>query len=126
VRVFTSFDFDHDADLRTLLVGQAKHPDTPFELADWSLQDPLTGDWRTKIARRIRSVDQMIVLCGWYTHTATGVNVELRIAQEEDIPYFLLAGRADGNNMKPTAARATDKMYKWSWENLKSLIAGGR
>ena len=41
-RVFTSFDFDHDENLRNLLVGQAKLPDSPFELADWSVKEPMT------------------------------------------------------------------------------------
>ena len=66
------------------------------------------------------------MLCGNYTDTATGVNIEIRIAREEQKPYFLLAGRADGNNKKPTAALATDKVYNWTWPNLKALIAGGR
>jgi len=63
-RVFTSFDFDHDEDLRNLLVGQAKNEDSPFELADWSLKDALSGDWKKKVRERIRQVDQMIVMCG--------------------------------------------------------------
>ncbi len=29
-RVFTSFDFDHDQNLRNLLVSQAKNPDSPI------------------------------------------------------------------------------------------------
>ena len=32
-RVFISFDFDHDDDLRNLLVGQAKHPNSPFNIS---------------------------------------------------------------------------------------------
>ena len=39
----------------------------------------------------------MIVICGEHTHTATGVSHELEIAQEEDMPYFLLKGYADKN-----------------------------
>jgi hypothetical protein len=27
---------------------------------------------------------------------------------------------------KPKAAKNTDKMYKWTWDNLKTLIGGGR
>ena len=42
-RVFTSFDFDHDEDLRNLLVGQSKNADSPFEMADWSVKEPMTG-----------------------------------------------------------------------------------
>ena len=125
-RVFTSFDFDHDEDLRNLLVGQSRHPDSPFELADWSVKDHMTGDWKEKVRRRIRSVDQVVVICGEYTHTATGVGIELGIAREEKKPYFLLWGRSSKTCVKPTAALATDKMYEWTWDTLKKLIGGAR
>lgn len=125
-RVFTSFDFDHDEDLRNLLVGQSKNPDSPFEMADWSVKKPMTGDWKEKVRARIKKVDQVIVLCGEHTDTATGVNAELKIAQEEGKPYFLLAGRADKTNKKPKSAKSSDKMYKWTWDNLKRLIGGSR
>lgn len=125
-RVFTSFDFDHDEDLRTLLVGQAQNTDSPFELSDWSLKEALTGDWKEKVRARIKRVDQVIILCGEYTDTATGVSAELTIVQEEKKPYFLLAGRRDKTNKRPKTALATDKMYNWTWDNLKTLIGGGR
>jgi len=125
-RVFTSFDFDHDEDLRNLLVGQSKNPDSPFKLADWSVKEHMTGDWKEKVRRRIRSVDQVVVICGEHTNTATGVAIELKIAQEEKKPYFLLYGRSSKTCTKPTTALSTDKMYKWTWDNLKSLIGGAR
>lgn len=125
-RVFTSFDFENDEDLRNLLVGQSKNPDSPFEMADWSVKEPMRGDWKTKVRERIRRVDQMIVLCGLDTHTASGVSVELEIARDEGKPYFLLAGRKDKQNRKPKAAKDSDKMYKWTWDNLKALIGGAR
>jgi hypothetical protein len=71
-RAFISFDFDHDEDLRNLLVGQAKNPDTPFEIHNWSVKEPMTGDWKEKVRTRIRSTDLTIVICGESTHTATG------------------------------------------------------
>jgi len=125
-RVFTSFDFDHDEDLRNLLVGQAKNPDTPFELTDYSVKEPMTGNWREKVRTRIKGVDQLIVICGEHTDTAAGVSAELAIAQEEKKPYFLLCGRAEKTCKKPKAAKDSDKIYKWTWDNLKSLIGGGR
>ena len=125
-RVFTSFDYDHDDDLRILLVGQSRNPDTPFDLADWSVKEPMTGDWKKKVRTRIKSTEIMIVICGLSTNTATGVSVEVEIAQEEGIPYFLLQGRKVGTCKKPRAARSTDKIYNWTWDNLKTLIAGGR
>ena len=52
-RVFISFDYDNDARQKDLLVGQAKHPDTDFEFADWSSKEHLTGDWKAKIKAKL-------------------------------------------------------------------------
>ena len=108
------------------LVGQAKNSDTPFELTDWSVKEPMTGDWKEKVRKRIRAVDQVIVMCGQYTDTATGVSAELEIAQEEKKDYFLLQGRKDKTCKKPKTAKSTDKMYDWTWDNLKKLVGGAR
>ncbi len=62
-RVFTSFDFDHVEDLRNLLVGQARHEDTPFELADWSVKEAMTGDWKKKVpAGRMAAFKRRIIV----------------------------------------------------------------
>ncbi len=123
--VFISYDYDHDSDLKLLLVGQAKNADSPFEIEDQSVK--VEGDdWKDDARRRIKRCDVVIVMCGEHTDTATGVNAEIRIAREEDTDYFLLAGRASSKNKKPTAALDTDKMYDWTWANLRTLIAGGR
>ena len=125
-RAFISFDFDNDDDLRVMLAGQAKLPDTPFDFTDRSLKEALPGDWRAKIRGRISNTDLTIVICGRWTHLAQGVADELTITRELGNPYFLLGGRADGIVNKPTSALASDKIYTWSWPNLKLLIDGGR
>ena len=125
-RVFISFDYDHDETLKTFLVGQSKHDDSPFELADWSIKEAIDENWKKHARTRIRSVDVVAVICGEHTDSATGVSAELSIAQEEKVPYFLLQGYSDKTCKKPTTAKSTDKMYKWTWENLKTLIGGGR
>lgn len=125
VPCFISFDFDHDEDLKTLLVGQAKHPGTPFSIADWSVKEA-SSQWRDDATTRIRRVQQVIVICGEHTDTASGVSAEIRMAQAEGKPYFLLWGRSTKTCTKPTAAKADDKIYNWTWENLKNLIAGSR
>ena len=125
-RAFISFDFDHDEDLRVLLVGQAKNSDSPFHIYDWSIKESMTGNWKEKARNRIRRTDLTIVICGQYTHTATGVAEELTITREEGNPFFLLSGRAGTTGRKPTSARHSDKIYKWTWENLKRLIGGAR
>ncbi|MGH7581638.1 MAG: TIR domain-containing protein [Gemmatimonadales bacterium] len=125
-RAFIAFDFDHDEDLRNLLAGQAKHLDSPFEIKDRSLKEPLTGDWKEKVRRRMANVDVVIVLCGEFTYRATGVAAELTIAKEEMKPYFLLWGRNGKTCYKPSSALPSDTIYEWTWDNLKALIGGAR
>lgn len=123
---FISFDYDNDEFLRTALVGQSNLPDSPFTFYDRSVKEHLTGDWKAKVKGRIQRADLVIVLCGEKTHTAHGVATELAITREIGKPYFLLAGYADKYCTKPTTAHANDKVYKWTWDNLKALIGGAR
>lgn len=125
-RAFISFDYDHDEGAKTMLAGQAKHPDGPFDFTDASVKEHLTGDWKEKVWRRMNSIDIVIVLCGEWTHTAKGVAEELTIAREKGKPYFLLAAYGDKNCTKPGSALASDKVYKWTWDNLKALVGGAR
>ncbi len=126
VRTFISFDYDNDKDIKTLLAGQAENPDSPFDITDLSIKEPLSGDWKEKVRSRIRRVDLVIVICGLHTGQATGVSIELNIAQEERKPYFLLSGRTEQRCVKPRSALQSDKLYKWKWDNLKRLISGAR
>ena len=125
-RVFISFDYDNDGEAKVLLAGQAKHPDSPFDFKDSSVKEHLTGDWKSKVRNRMDNVDVVIVLCGQKTHTAAGVAAELDIAREKNKEYFLLAAYKDKQCMRPTSALTGDKLYDWTWPNLKSLIHGGR
>jgi hypothetical protein len=125
VRVFISFDYDHDIDLKNLLIGQSRLQDSPFEIADWSIKEP-SSDWKEKARERIKRCEQVVVICAEYTDTATGVSEEIRIARDEKKPYFLLCGHAEKQCKKPKAALSSDKIYKWTWENLKKLIGGSR
>lgn len=123
-RVFISFDYDNDARQKDLLVGQSRSEDSPFVIVDWSIKQS-EANWKVKARQRIRASEVVCVLCGHDTDTANGVAVELSIAQDEEKPYFLLAAYSD-RCVKPVTAKATDKLYKWTWDNLKTLIAGGR
>ncbi len=125
-RAFISFDYDHDEGAKTMLAGQAKFPDAPFEFTDASVKDHLTGDWEAKVRRRMDNVDLVIVLCGERTHSARGVATELTIAREKGKPYFLLAAYSEKACTKPSSALSSDKVYRWTWDNLKALIEGAR
>jgi hypothetical protein maviaA2_03532 len=125
VRCFVSFDYDNDANLKDLLIGQSKYEDSPFEISDWSIKE-VSSDLKDKARMRIRNSEVVIVICGKNTDKATGVAIELSIAQEEAKDYFLLAGYSNGSYKKPISAKNSDKVYKWTWDNLKKLIHGGR
>ncbi|WP_371788444.1 TIR domain-containing protein [Streptomyces griseoaurantiacus] len=124
-RVFISFDYDNDATLKNFLVGQSKLEDSPFYISDWSIKVASPG-WKAEARRRIRASDVVAVICGQFTDAAIGVDIEVEIAREEGIPYFLLKGYASVPCVKPKAAKSADKLYKWTWENLKLLIGGAR
>ena len=124
-RAFISFDYDYDLEIKGALVGQAKNPDSPFSIVDMSIKEAIDENWKAHARRRIRSCDVVVVLCGKHTNTAKGVTAELTIAQEEGIPYFLLEGRKNGS-VKPLGAKSSDKMYDWTWDNLKALFRGAR
>ncbi len=38
-KVFVSFDFDHDNRLKDFIIGQARNPASPFDVADHSLKE---------------------------------------------------------------------------------------
>ncbi|HWO31738.1 MAG TPA: hypothetical protein VNO32_23330 [Candidatus Acidoferrum sp.] len=61
-KVFVSFDYDHDETLKEFLVGQSKLKDSPFDLADWSIKEPQTGDWKEKARKRIKGADVVAVI----------------------------------------------------------------
>lgn len=124
-RLFVSFDYDNDSRLKDLFVGQAKHPDTPFELADWSIKEAIAGNWKEHARQRMKNVQCMAVLCGEHTHTARGIDAEIEIAREVDLPYFLLKGYSDRNCTLPIVAKS-EKLYKWTWDNVAALIKGSR
>ena len=123
-RTFISFDYDNDDDLRNALVGQAKYPNSPFDIVDASVRRHLSGDWKKKVRKRIRRADHVIVICGENTHKAEGVAAEVKLAQEEDKPYVLLRGHKGRRCTKPTTARSGDEVREWTWHNLKTLIEG--
>ena len=125
-RAFISFDYHNDEGVKRMLAGQANFLDSPFDFKDNSVDDHLAGDWQEKVRRRMDNVDVVIVLCGQKTHTAAGVAAELRIAKEKGKPYFLLKAYSDKNCTKPTSASDSDKLYDWTWPNLKNLIGGAR
>jgi len=114
VRIFISFDLDHDVDLYDLLLEQSANASLGFEVSSRSEASTLKDPEDAGLRRRIRDADQVIVICGEHTDASVGILAELRIAQEEQKPYFLLWGRRDSMCTKPAGAKSSEGMYGWT------------
>ena len=125
-RVFISFDYDNDRSLRGDLVGQAKRPDSPFSITDWSVRYRIDEGWKKEVGDRICKVDIIIVICGEHTHQTEGVEAEVTMVQQAGKPYFLLKGRRKKTCTRPKSAPKKKKIHPWTWSTLKELIANPR
>jgi hypothetical protein len=123
IRVYVSFDIDHDRELFDQLCEDSRAPGSGFEVSSGSKHLSSDDHWRERVQRRVVESGQMIVICGEHTEASIGMSSELRIAQEEKIPYFLLWGRRDMMCTKPVGAKNSDGMYSWTREILRNQIA---
>lgn len=120
-RVFISFDYDHDLSQKNLLVGQSRLDDSPFEISDVSIKQEETN-WEDKARQKIRNADVVIILCGYYTDIATGVDKELKIARDVGTKYYFLRAYSDKTPYKPKSAYSYEVIHDWTWNNLKTLL----
>jgi len=121
-KVFVSFDFDNDRALRDFIVGQAKNPDSPFEVSDYSLKEEVPdADWLKRARSAITRADVFIVMLGSRTRNSPGVQKEVSIAKELDRKRFQIIGYQGGTDA--WAVPDGGRTYSWSWDNLKKLLA---
>lgn len=120
-RVFVSFDFDNDQGLKHLLIGQSRHAESPFDVADWSLKEAAPeANWKTKASRAIGQADLVVILLGRETYRAPGVLEEVRMARAADKQVVQLIGNSAGSYRRvPNAGR----VMAWTWPNLKNLFS---
>ena len=121
-RVFLSYDMEHDRDLRDLFVETALAPAASYEMSSESARRSASDLADTVLHREIRAADVVIVLCGQYTDASGRVAAEVRVAQEEARPYFLLWGRREPMCTRPSTAKATDTMFSWTPEIVRDQI----
>lgn len=120
-KAFISFDFDNDKTLKEFVIGQARNPDSPFEVVDTSLKEAAPmKTWEDKARAAIKRSDIVIVMVGPQTHRAPGVLKEVKMAREEGVKIVQVIGYRDGNY---TAVPDAGRLYAWNWDNLKKLLA---
>jgi len=121
-KVFVIFDFDNDKFLKEAIIGQAKNEDSPFEASDHSLKeaDP-EKEWLERARAAITRSDVVIVMLGPKTKNSPGVLKEVKIAKDLKKERFQLIGYRDG--AEQWAVPDGGRTYKWTWKNLKNLLA---
>ncbi len=121
LQVFVSFDIEHDRDLFEELCEQSSS--SGFAVLGCSERYTATDVWGERVRRRIREADQVIFICGEHTEASASMSAELRIAQQERTPYFLLWGRREIMCTKPIGAKPAEGMYSWTRQILQDQIA---
>lgn len=115
-KVFLSFDFDNDLNLKNSFISQAKLPDSPFSINDFSLKEAHPNDeWISKAQSAIARCELSIVLLGKNTHTASGVLKEVRIAAGLSKERFQLKPQKKKRTPIPDAG----EVMSWKWNNLR-------
>ena len=118
IRVFMSFDLAHDRDLEARLLEESRKPGAGFEIVARS--ESADGE---RARRRIAESDEVLVVCGEHTGDSVQMSAEIRIAQEERKPYFLIWGRREVMCTRPIGARQGDAMYSWTSSILRDQVA---
>jgi hypothetical protein len=121
IQVFVSFDVESDGELCEELRTQSSS--SGFAVLGCSERHTATDVWNERVRRRIRDADQVIFICSEHTESSASMSAELRIAQQEQTPYFLLWGRREIMCTKPLGAKAAEGMYQWTRQILEDQIA---
>lgn len=122
VRVYLSFDVEHDTDLSELLAKQSQRGGSGFEVVARSAPGVMSERWERDTRRRIRDADEVIVICGEHSQRSERMRAELDLVREESKPYFLLWGRREQMCSMPTGVDRTAVMYSWTWETLVKQV----
>ena len=116
-KVFLSYDYEGDKQLKGSFVSQARHPDSPFSITDISLEekqpDPM---WISKAQSAIARCDLFIILLGKNTHQAPGVLKEVKIAKGLDKEMFQLKPQ----RRKRVSVQDAGEVVLWKWKNLRA------
>ncbi|MBI1347081.1 TIR domain-containing protein [bacterium] len=119
-RIFISFAIE-DRSLRDLLVGQAKHADSPFEFVDMSVKEPWDSAWKTKCRTKIKGCDGVIAILSKNTASADGEKWEMKCATEESVPMVGIWAKK-GEAVTIPAEFGKNKVIDWTWDGIAKFI----
>lgn len=117
-KVFLSYDYEHDSDMKNNLIVESKRQDSPFSINDLSLNEKVPN-WQQKARVAIEKCDVFVVLLRENTHQASGVLREVEMARKIDKRRFQL--REKGHD--PQKIEGAGQVIAWRWKNLKKYLA---
>lgn len=122
-RAFISFDFDHNETEKMLFVGQAKNSKTPFSIQDWSAKSSMPqSQWEALIKEKMGKCNMLIVLVGKAMTSAPGVEKEIKMAKDQNVPIFgVYVGGADSNSNLPEGL-PRNRTISWSWDAIAAAV----
>ena len=118
IKVFISFDYQHDLDMKNNLIKQSQRQDSPFSVNDISLNGKMLN-WQQKAREAIENCDVFVVMLRENTHQATGVLREVKMAKQLNKKRIQL--REKGHN--PKAIDSAGEVVAWRWNNLKKWLS---
>lgn len=121
IKVFISFDYEHDKDIRNSLQQQMYNQES-LRFLDCSIHKPIDEKWKREARKKIENCDLVIFLCGRNTSTTSGVTAEMSIVQELKKPYILLKGRKKIKVEKPRNSLKSDIIIPWKWKRIVKEI----
>ena len=117
-KVFVSYDYEHDSNLKDTFVAQSKLQDSPFSINDVSIREP-TPHWQQKARSAIEGCNVFVVLLGDHTFQARGVIREVKMAIELNKKRFQLRKKGQW----PKSLRGAGEVVVWKWMNLQKWLA---
>ncbi len=122
VKVFLSFEFDRDKELYPNFYTLAARGDSCHEIEDYSLKEtrrPHDDKWLKEAEMQISRSDIVIVVLGQDTHSASGVEQEVKLAKKHGKPIFQIRPEKRTSGGVPEAG----KVIPWDWKKIDAKIS---
>ena len=120
VGVFLSFKFKRDNHLRGSFYTQANRGDSRYYVQNESLREDYPNNrWLNEARESIRACDIVVVLVGRDTHSSSGVEKEVTIANQLHKPIFQIRPQ----NKNYGRVRGAGELIVWRWNRIDEKIA---
>lgn len=118
VGVFFSYEYDRDKELYGSFFAQSKD-ESRHAIRDYSLDKVHPPkDWEEEAEKRIAQCNLVIVVIGQDTHTASGVEEEVEIAERLDKPIFQIQPQKQNYG----GVDGAGEIIPWKWDKIDAKI----